>query len=377
MRSAQLVVFVDALGPSEAPLFAEGRLSLPHARTLRGVLGYSSGALPTILTGASPSVHGRMCLFARAAGSSALAPLRWLGLLPRVVHERARLRRWTAQVFAAAMGYDGYFALHRVPPSAFASLEVPEREDMFEAPTVGGAPTIFARARDAGLRVTLTSWRAAEADRVQAIEAAPDADLAFLYLSGLDGLLHRHGRATRAARSWAASAQATIDRARVALGRRGRDVETILVGDHGMAEVSRVVDPRHVTRTLLDRAPERFLFVDSTMLRVSAAGVEEETRAALRALPGETLDAVALAAQGAPGDGGYGDLIHLLPEGSIFAPSYVGGRVRGMHGYAREAPSACAAMLADSPLPPHATRLEDVAPLLADRLGLTDRGSSP
>ena len=123
------VLFVDALGPSMLERFGE-RLSLaPHRRALRGVLGYSSGALATILTGAPPSRHGRMCLFSRRGADepSLLSPLRALGLLPRLVHERARLRRWLAKAFAASHGLDGYFALHRVPPSSFAWLDVPER----------------------------------------------------------------------------------------------------------------------------------------------------------------------------------------------------------------------------------------------------------
>jgi hypothetical protein len=261
-----------------------------------------------------------------------------------------------------------------VPPEAFAGLDVPEQDDMFRAREVGGVPTLFARARDAGLRVNVTDWQAPEAERVRAIEHAPAADLAFLYLSGLDGILHREGKVGRSARVWAREAAGWIDRARRAMAVGRREVQVLMVGDHGMAEVTRVVDPRPVVAELHAADARRFVFVDSTMLRVDTAGRPEETRAALAKLPGAVLDAPALAARGAPSDGRYGDLVHLLPEGSIFAPSYVGGRVRGMHGYDRHSASAGAALLADAPLPQEVTSLEDVAPLLAARLGL---GASP
>src|SRR4051812_18562573 len=96
----------------------------PHHRPLSGILGYSCGALPTLLTGSPPERHGRMCLFARKpeGGESLLAPLSWLGLLPRVLHERAWLRRKVGEVFARRAGLTGYVALHRIPPSAMRWL---------------------------------------------------------------------------------------------------------------------------------------------------------------------------------------------------------------------------------------------------------------
>lgn len=372
LRAAVLVVFVDALGPAQAPLFGGAALGLEHAASLRGVLGYSSGAIPTILTGAPPSRHGRMCLFARAQHDSPLAPLRWLGLLPRVVHERARVRRVVAQAFAASRGYDGYFALHRIPPAAFASLDAPEREDLFVCPKVGGAPTFLARAREAGLRVTVSDWRTAEPERVRAIEATPDADLAFLYLSGLDAILHRDGSVGDAAHAWAAEARRWIARAQRALasGTRPREVSVLVVGDHGMAEVTHVIDPRPTVSALSSLVRGRFVFVDSTMVRVHAGEAKEEARALLATFPGKVLDAEGLKERDAPSDGTYGDLVALLPEGTIFAPSWVGGRVGGMHGYDRASASANAALLSNAPIPASIARLEDVSTLVTQRLGL-------
>src|SRR4051812_46783423 len=96
-RRRVLVVFVDALGPDQLES-AGGLGGLPHRGRLRGILGYSCGALPTLLTGAPPERHGRMCLFSHVerGEEGVLAPLKWLGLLPRLVHERGRLRRAAA-----------------------------------------------------------------------------------------------------------------------------------------------------------------------------------------------------------------------------------------------------------------------------------------
>src|ERR1044072_6661844 len=93
MKRRVLIAFVGA--PGRSLLVRGGGLgALPHRGRRRGVLGYSCAALPTLLTGAPPSRHGRMCLFARASGSvSVLAPLGLPGLLPRPLHQRPWLSR--------------------------------------------------------------------------------------------------------------------------------------------------------------------------------------------------------------------------------------------------------------------------------------------
>lgn len=62
-RNTVLIVFIDAFGPDQLARFDEFFSFLPYRKSLHGILGYSSGALPTILTGQTPNMHGRMCLF--------------------------------------------------------------------------------------------------------------------------------------------------------------------------------------------------------------------------------------------------------------------------------------------------------------------------
>ena len=105
MKRRVLVVFVDALGPRQSTELGARFDGLPHRGSLEGVLGYSSGALATILTGETAKVHGRMCLFQRAHDeASSLSPLAWMGLLPRQLHERGLFRRWVGAKFAAYRG---------------------------------------------------------------------------------------------------------------------------------------------------------------------------------------------------------------------------------------------------------------------------------
>jgi hypothetical protein len=345
-----LVVFVDALGARQSERLAQRSMGLAHRTSLRGVLGYSSGALPTVLTGVDPSVHGRMCLFSRAeTDTSLLAPLSWLGLLPRLVHERPRLRGMLSSWLRQSRNLRGYVQLGRVPPSAFRWLDMPERDDLFQTETIGGARTFLADAREAGLSVFSARWQLDETARWQdALSrlAQEPPDLAFLYATELDGLLHRVGNEAGEVDAVLDRLAARIVRARELMGRGGAEVRTLVVGDHGMADVREIFDPR----PLLGQLGARH-FVDSTMLRLWGDGptLDRAHRLLASRFPGRWLDADALAERRAPAFGGrYGDALWLLPEGHLFAPSFMGGAVRGMHGYDLDAPSAQAGLLTDA-----------------------------
>jgi len=370
-----LVVFVDALGPSQLDRLGERLSGMPHRRVLRGILGYSSGALPTLLTGAPPTAHGRMCLFSRRVGGSdnVLAPLSLLGFLPRVLHERGPLRRAAATLLSRFAGLSGYLSLHRVPPEAFSWLDIPEREDMFQSDSIGDSRTFLADARAAGLTVFAARWQLPEQERwaeAFAALAQEKPDLSFLYTAEIDASLHAHGNHSPQTDEVFARLATRINRARDLLSQGGRKLTTIVVGDHGMADVIRAVDPR----PLLARLHVEHAFVDSTMLRLWG-GSSDLSRArdelSSAGTPGVFLDSEALSARQAPMRGApFAQAMWLLPEGMIFAPSWVGGRARGMHGYDIGTPSSFAALGSDSTAMTNCHALTDVAAVLRRVLGL-------
>ncbi len=370
-----LVVFVDALGPSQLERFGNKLAFLPHRRSLRGILGYSSGALPTILTGAPPTIHGRMCLFSqRVAGSDGvLSPLSILGLLPKAVHERASVRRAAAALLARHSRLSGYVALHRVPPEAFRWLDIPEREDLFQSEMIGRSRTFLSDARAAGLRVYSANWKLPEGERwneaFELIEKQKP-DLTFLYASELDAHLHQYGNNDARTDNLLSRVAQRILRAREILADDARPLVTIVVGDHGMADVNRIVDPRpHVSRVGIERS-----IVDSTMLRFWAdAGTLSRARKELEftGIPGTWLDLTALRKREVPVAGApYGQALWLLPEGTIFAPSWVGGKARGMHGYDIGTRSSLAALSSDDPAISECQALVDVAGVIRGHLGI-------
>lgn len=372
-----LVVFVDAFGPRQLERFGSRLAYLGQRKQLRGVLGYTSGALATVLTGVPPRSHGRMCLFGehKPGSASVLAPLRWMGLLPRALHERRRFRALAERWLKLRHGLDGYVALHKVPPEEFRWLDLPEREDLFRARDIGGATTFLSQAREAGLSVYASPWQLPEARRWRvALDSLRRVkpDLAFLYCAELDAILHREGNRGSHAEDAMDRIAENVAEARLRLMEDGEALTTFVVGDHGMADVRSTIDPRP---TLAELRPFR-LFVDSTMLRLWGHARElERARSVLarRGWPGRWLDQSTLKACGVPvDDARYGNALFLLDEGAMFAPSYLGGAVAGMHGYALNAASCFAAIASDRPLPTSCTELSDLAPLVRGALGLAN-----
>jgi hypothetical protein len=370
-----LVLYADALGPSQLALAPRLQSLLPYRRVADGMAGFSSGAIATVLTGASPKEHGRLCLFsARAAGArSPLDSLSWLGLLPSWLNQRRVVRRAAERWLEVTSGMDGYLALHRANPRDFSWLDLPEREDILRADAIGGARTFLSLARERGLSVYASPWQLDEDARWQATLAsslARPASLTFAYSSALDAALHSEGNdrvtTVRALDLLAARLESLLE----VLSRGGATVRVLVAGDHGMADVHRAVDPWPV----LARRGSVRAFVDSTMARFwgNATALEALRAACERARwPGRWLDGGGLASEGVPTEGStWGDAWWLLEEGAIFAPSHVGGLVRGMHGYGPTAPSARPALASNGPLG-DVRRLDDIAGYVLGRLGVS------
>src|SRR5689334_10048098 len=84
-RKLKLFLLIDALGwpyvQAEHFLFD----LLPHRRSLRTALGFSSGAIPTILTGQPPTSTGHWNLFYYDPKGSPFRWLRYFAFLPDTI----------------------------------------------------------------------------------------------------------------------------------------------------------------------------------------------------------------------------------------------------------------------------------------------------
>jgi hypothetical protein len=378
-----IFVLVDALGwelIKDRPFLDD---IVVDRRWLTTILGYSSGAIPTLLTGQVPAQHGHWNLFYLSARS----PFRWtraLAPLPRPLVENRVARRALRAVARRVAGYTGYFSLYGYPVAHLPHFDLTEKRDIYQP---GGldAPSIFDVMRRAGIAwECYTYHRHTDAQILElapARAAATDARVLFLYLSGLDHHLHYHVHEPDAVASGLDWYEAGLRRVYRAARDAGRETRMFVFSDHGMTPVRWTYDLRRDVETLGLAAPEEYLpAYDSTMARFWVW--TERARAQLTALLadhpcGTLVPSAELERLGVWfGDGRYYHLLFVLKPGVLLCPSDM-GRVRfaGMHGYHPSEPTADAVLLATTPVERAARHIADIHSVLLDDLGLA--GAAP
>lgn len=375
MKPRMLVLLVDALG-WELARGVTGFLGvLPHRRRLETILGFSSGALPTIFTGRLPAEHGRWLMYRRARRGTPFAGFGALALLPARARRSLALSRLLTRA-VAARGVRGYFHLYDVPRERLGEFDLAERDDIF-AP--GGLPgdSLWDTLERRRIPWRSWNWRTPEAGNFEALGERlerGDERVLFCYTADLDALLHREGSRGPAVRERLARYDALVGRALERARARGEALWVYVLSDHGMVDVTRTVDAMARVAALPFRAPRDYVaFYDSTFARFwwksgAARRAVEDSLAGLAG--GRWLDGSALAAAGcAFPDAAYGESIWLCDPGALIVPSFMGRTpLAAMHGYDPSHPDMAALLCSNREVPADVTHLRDVRAFLEREL---------
>src|SRR5919204_58818 len=188
-----IYVLVDALGwelIKSRPFLDDLMI---ERRWLVTILGYSSGAIPSILAGSYPSEHGHWNLFYHSPETSPFAWTRGLKRLPAQVRESRVARRAVKYLSRRMSGYSGYFSIYSYPIANLPMFDLTEKRDIY---TPGGLdrPSIFDTFRDAEIPYECYTYHthsdAQILDVARERVVSSDARVLFLYLSNLDHYLH-------------------------------------------------------------------------------------------------------------------------------------------------------------------------------------------
>lgn len=377
-----LFVFIDALGwelLQRNPFLGE---LAPTRTRLETVLGYSCTCDPTILTGRLPREHGHFSFFVydpkRSPFSKPLCQL--FGLLPTALTDRARVRHKVSQLFKKQLGYTGYFNLYAVPFKHLPSLDYTERRDLYAPNGInGGQKTLTDDLRAAGIPHFVSDWRRDDTANVAALaQALPETKprVAYLYLAGMDGVLHAEG--TRSEK--VAAKLAWYEQKLTELVAQARtlysDVRLHVFSDHGMTDVRETCDLMRVIERLgLTWGKDYAAVYDSTMARFwffSESARQSITGALEHEHAGRLLTDDDLAGFGCDfADRRFGELFFLLNPGVLLCPSYMGARpIKGMHGYDPADPHSAASYLTNTLPDMLPQRLTDLYGLMRAESGL-------
>jgi hypothetical protein len=356
---ASIFVLMDALGwewIKEHPFLKE---VAPYRRPLDSVLGFSTAAIPSILTGKFPEEHGRLSLFHMAKeDQSPFNGLRWLCAMPPEVVENRYVRYGVKRAARLMNNFGGYFQLYGIPLKYLPRLDICEKRNIYEPNGIEGSTSIFDLLEENGTPYKVYCYHDGS-DR-QLLESI-GSDLRhgehsfyFLYLAELDYFLHLHANDQKAVSDvldWYSSALTELYKiARTTYA----EVDIHVFGDHGMAPITGSVDIQAKLDGLPIKAPSDYMcLLDSTMARFwffSDRARELVTSSIGREEHGSWLDHAELSKLRAwfP-DGKYGEQIFLLEQGTVIAPSHMGLKApAGMHGFHPSAPASRSAFVSSA-----------------------------
>jgi hypothetical protein len=367
----QIFVLIDGLGWQ----ILEGRefLSdlLPYRAPLRTVLGYSSGAIPTILTGKPPAEHGHWNLVYHDPEGSPFRWLRHLAFVPDRVLDSRLSRRLLKELGRRALGLGPLFECC-VSPRFLPRFNWVEKRNIYVRGNIATARSILDDLADAGIPYRVYTYhQGRDAENLE--KATHDvrqraAAFYFVYLSELDRYLHAHVTAealvTRQL-AWYADGLRQLFRAALEVD---AELQFTIVSDHGMTPVRHQYDLVGRIGSLDLTMPADYLAVyDSTMARFWF--VHERARRQIveclagvtcgRIVTDEELERLGILFP----DRRYGELVFLLEPGWLFSRSGFNGSrwtPTGMHGYHPDDPHSDAIFLGNYRPPADLYSIADV-----------------
>lgn len=337
-------VLIDALGWK----YIEGRefLSdiLPFRQPLRTVLGFSSGAIPAMLTGVSPAINGHWNLFYYDPQGSPFRWFRHFAFFPDWLLERRITRKLLKEMGRRLLGLGPLFECC-VSPRILPYFNWVERRNIYDRGGITGAPSIFDQLHEEGIPYRVYTYHhSTDAEILRKAERdirSHAASFYFLYLSEMDMFLHMNCDAPKKIEERLRWYDKGLRRIFDAARQVSPETTFGVSSDHGMTPVSKKYDLLEHFEGLSLRMPQDYLAVfDSTMARfwfftdqarAKVLGILNSVSCG-RVLPEAELKQFGVFFP----DRRFGETVFLLDPGWLFSRSDFNGsswRPVGMHGY--------------------------------------------
>jgi hypothetical protein len=359
-RPISICVLIDALGWKilEERKFLNDLLV--YRQPLRTVLGFSSGAIPSLLTGRTPSQHGHWNLFYYDPTGSPFSWLRGLHHFPdKLVNHRVSqklIKEAGRRLFHMGAQFECY-----VKPTLMPYFNWVERRCIYEPGGISGAPSIFDDLVASGIPYRAYSYHHWNDEQILELAQKDlvnsNAEFFFVYLCQLDAELHSFWTHPERLESMLSQYEVKLRRLFETALQLDPNASIAICSDHGMAPVTDRFDLVKEIDSLGFKMPDDYLGVyDSTMARFWF--FNEKARASVNAclqkqncgrmLSDDELEDLGVCFP----DRRFGETIFLLNSGWMFYRSdfHSGNWLpNGMHGYHPDDPYSDAVFLSNRP----------------------------
>ncbi len=384
---ANIFVLIDALGWEWVKSHPFLESIAPYRRRLRSVLGYSTAAIPSILTGLYPEQHGRLTLFHAANGSSPFKRLSWVCAMPPALTENRYVRHAVKRIARRANGFEGYFQLYGVPLRYLPSLDICEKRDIYQPGGIPGVKSIFDSLTEHRVPYAAYCYHQGDDRTLAAMMrrelSRREKKVYFLYLAQIDAFLHENADNPAAVARFLDGYSEMLSELHAEAARNYERVRLCVFADHGMAPTVATLDVKAILEGLPFSAPRDYLvLLDSTMARFwffSPGAREAVVERLARERRGRWLGEEDLKSLRAwfP-DRRYGEEIFLTEQGVVIAPSFMGvNAAKGMHGFHPDAPHSYAAFMSSEEVGSDLQEITDVCSLMLTSAGVISGAPVP
>ncbi|MGL1903968.1 MAG: alkaline phosphatase family protein [Fibrobacterales bacterium] len=361
MKGITLHFIIDGLGWDIASECSTFSFLNTHYHELETVLGFSSSAIPSILTGKMPDEHGQGNLFYKSKKSS-FPFFKLYPLLPRYLRSdnipSKILKKGGLLCNKAITGFEGYYQAYDYPVDQLATIAICETKNIFAPHGVSGSKTIIDTYTESN-----TNWKC------YSYKQGPDTQLlknliadctqssvehCLIYLCEYDAFGHSHATNRSLMIEKANEYGRALHRIYTKLSEHYSSVQVTVCSDHGMVPLQKTVDIQALLNANnLLRPKDYDVILDSSMARfyVTEKGVESEIMKALAHTPGRFLTKEEIEYYHIDFNGKYGNLYFLLDSGVQISPSHMGRKpCNGMHGYDPVDPQMKAVFMSNYPI---------------------------
>lgn len=341
-KHVSIYILIDALGWN----YIKDRPFLDNiAKTrqkVKSVFGYSSGVIPSILTGEYPVLHKHWSLFFYSPLSS---PFRWqknFSFVPnRWLNTRAG-RKIVEEISKKLMGYKGYFETYLIPVEYLSLFDISEKKNIYKPAGIREGKSIFDIWTESKINYLCLSYPMKDheiwTEALINIEKN-ETSVYFIYLADLDAFLHRNCKNSQMVNEKISWYEKEILKLYNTACKSFSNVDLYVFSDHGMAPVNKSYDLKSEIGDLKFEMPKDYAVIyDSTMARFwffSKSAREKISELLKTKSYGRILSEKEKKNFGINFENNqYGEVIFLMETGSVINPSFMGSLApSGMHGF--------------------------------------------
>jgi len=360
VNSIAIFIFIDAMGWEIIKDRSFLKDVLPHRFRVGMQFGYSSTAIPTILSGEKPTVHKHLSFYYYAPDRSPFKLMRYLGLglLPSSVADRWRVRHMLSKVVARYHGFTGYFEMYAMPFSRIHLFDYIEKTDIFVPGGLYPVKNIADVLEERRIPYHISNWRLQEIQNIEALIQdlrRGEIRFAFLYTAAMDGLLHRVTKTGPEVDDKMDWYEKQIRRVLKEAEASYQDTYVAVFSDHGMTTLAGVTDVKNEVERVGAKFGKDYAAVyDSTMARFWFFHEDSKQLILerLSSIPHAHIlnDRELKQYRVDFDDHMYGETFLLMDPGWQIEPCDMGLKaLPGMHGFAPEHDDSYAALLSSEP----------------------------